>query len=91
MDDWVILTVEKDGCGVERSEVTGSTPVSSLTWVIEDNTGTSVLERNAEGEFKYRYFQAGQYTVYLNAWYGDRYHQISNEVTINCGPGQDSE
>ncbi len=86
LDAKVILTVDKDGCGVERSEVLGSTPVSSLTWVIVDGAGYSILERNAEEEYKYRYYQPGQYTVYINAWYDGRYHQISNEVTITCSP-----
>lgn len=86
LDARVILSVDEDGCGVKRSELMGSIPVSSLTWVVKDSAGYSVLERNAEGEFQYRYYQTGQYTVSINAWYDGHYHQISNEVTITCTP-----
>ena len=80
----VDLKVDQDGCGVIRSEVQGNDPVQSLTWVIKDRDGYSVLERNAENEFKYRYFDSGQYKVFINAWFNGAYHQISNEVEINC-------
>jgi len=83
-DARAVLTIAADGCGVTRTEVEGSTPVRSLTWVISDAEGFSVLERNAEGEYNYRYFRGGQYRVLLKAWYSDRYFPVSNEVEINC-------
>ncbi len=84
VDARVELKVAADGCGVERGEVTGSTPVSSLTWVIVDEDGYTVLERNAEGENRYRYFTGGHYRVHVAAWYLDRYISISDEVKIDC-------
>jgi len=83
-DARVTLKVAADACGVERGEVTGSTPVSGLTWVIVDGDGYTVLERNAEGETKYRYFTGGHYRVHVAAWYLDRYVPISDEVEIDC-------
>lgn len=80
----VKLTVAADGCGVERGEVSGSSEVTNLTWVVVDDEGYSVLERNAAGEYQYRYFQGGHYTVHVNAWYAGQYHPISNEVSIDC-------
>jgi len=78
------LKVAADGCGVERSDVSGRTPVTGLTWVILDEDGYPVLERNAEGEYQYRYFTGGHYRVHLKAWYLDGYIQVSNEVEIDC-------
>jgi hypothetical protein len=78
------LTVDADGCGVIRTEITGTTPVTLPSWVVTDSEGYVVLDRNAEGEYKYRYFSGGKYTVHLNAWYDGAYHQISNQVAINC-------
>ncbi|HEX2981018.1 MAG TPA: hypothetical protein VHO48_12190 [Anaerolineaceae bacterium] len=78
------LNVEADGCGISRGEVTGSTPVSSLTWVITDADGNAVLERKADGEYRYRYFAGGEYWVHLKAWYDGRYWPVSAEVTIRC-------
>ena len=83
-DARVELSVSADGCGVERSAVTGSSAVDSLTWVIRDTEGYTVLERNAENEFKYRYFGSGSYTISINAWFDGQYHQISDEVRIDC-------
>ena len=83
-DARVELKVAADGCGVERGEVSGSMPVSSLTWVIVDRDGYTVLERNAENETKYRYFTGGHYRVHVAAWYIDRYISISDEVEIDC-------
>lgn len=83
-DARVVLTVAPDGCGVERSEVTGSSQIDNLTWVVRDVAGYSVLERFAEGETKYRYFVGGSYTVSIKAWYEGSYHTISNEVNIDC-------
>lgn len=78
------LRVDNDGCGVIRSDVQGDTEVSSLTWVIQDEDGYSVLERNAENEYRYRYFVSGTYTVHIKAWHAGAYHQISEQVTIDC-------
>ncbi len=83
-DVFIELIVDQDGCGVIRGDLQGNTPVSSLTWVILDQDGYSVLERNAENEFQNRYFLSGTYTVHINAWYEGTYHQISDEVTILC-------
>jgi len=83
-DARVELKVAADGCGVRRGEVSGSTTVSSLTWVIVDHDGYTVLERNAEGEYQYRYFTGGHYRVHVAAWYIDRYIPISDEVEIDC-------
>ena len=83
-DAMVALSVDKDGCGVIRGEVQGDDRVKSLTWVIKDKDGYSVLERNAENEYKFRYYVGGSYTVFINAWFDGAYHQISNEVEINC-------
>ena len=78
------LRVDNDGCGVIRGDIQGDTEVSSLTWVIQDLDGYSVLERNAENEYQYRYYVSGAYTVHIKAWYSGAYHQISDQVTINC-------
>ena len=76
------LTVHSDGCGVIRTEFE-ETPLN-LTWSVKDPDGFQVLGRNAEGETRYRYFQGGTYTVVLEAWNGDFYAPVSNEVTITC-------
>lgn len=83
-DAVVQLIVGKDGCEVERTDPAGSTAVTSLTWVVIDPDGNTVLERNAEDEYRYRYYRGGQYRVHVKAWYGGRYHKISDEVTIQC-------
>jgi len=83
-DVTIELRVDNDGCGVIRGDVQGDIEVSSLTWVIQDEDGYSVLERNAENEYQYRYFVSGIYTVYIKAWYAGAYHQISDQVTIDC-------
>jgi hypothetical protein len=83
-DALVQLAVAGDGCGVERSEVSGASPVQSLTWVVTDANGYVVLERNAEGEHQYRYYGDGQYRVHIKAWHSGQYHPISNEVLIDC-------
>jgi hypothetical protein len=74
------LEVHSDGCGVFRSGEIGD----DLTWVVKDQDGFQVLGRNAAGETQYRYFQPGTYTVTLEAWGGDHYVAVSNEVTITC-------
>ena len=83
-DSFVKISVDEDGCGVLREEIQGSSSVSSLTWVITDMDGYSVLERNAEHEYQYRYFLSGTYTVHIKAWFNGAYHIISDEVIINC-------
>jgi hypothetical protein len=83
-DAFVEISVGKDGCGVVRGEVQGSSEINSLTWVITDMDGFSVLERNAENEYQYRYFEHGSYKVHLKTWFNGSYHQISDEVTIIC-------
>ena len=76
------LTVHSDGCGVIRTEFE-ETP-HNLTWSVKDPDGFQVLGRNAEGETRYRYFEGGTYTVVLEAWNGDFYAPVSNEVIITC-------
>ncbi|MBW6473520.1 MAG: hypothetical protein K0B14_10375 [Anaerolineaceae bacterium] len=83
-DVTIKLRVDNDGCGVIRGEIQGDTEVSSLTWVIQDEDGYSVLERNAENEYQYSYFVSGTYTVHIKAWYAGAYHPISDLVTIDC-------
>jgi hypothetical protein len=83
-DVTIELSVDNDGCGVIRGDVQGNSEVSSLTWVIKDLDGYSVLERNAENEYQYRYFVSGTYTVHIQAWYEGAYHPISDQVTIHC-------
>ncbi len=83
-DVTIELKVDNDGCGVIRGDVRRDIELRSITWVIKDEDGYSVLERNAENEFKYRYFLSGTYMVYIKAWYAGAYHQISEEVTIHC-------
>lgn len=83
-DASVQITVASDGCAVERGDVVGESQVRNLTWVINDEQGFTVLERIAEDEYMYRYFQGGHFTVHLKAWYNGQYHAISNEVSIDC-------
>lgn len=83
-DAYVSLTVLSDGCAVERSEVKGTDAVRMVTWVVADQDGISVLERNAENEFRYRYFSGGEYTVTVKAWFEGAYWPISDTVTIAC-------
>ncbi|MFO7698457.1 MAG: hypothetical protein R6X16_15060 [Anaerolineae bacterium] len=83
-DATVSLNVLSDGCAVERGEVQGTDDVRMLTWVIADELGVSVLERNAENEFRYRYYAGGDYTVTIKAWYDGAYWPISDTVAITC-------
>jgi hypothetical protein len=76
------LTVHDDGCGVVRTEA--DPEPDGLTWSVYDEDGFSVLGRNALGETRYRYFTPGTYTMVLEAWGGDSYVPVSNEVTITC-------
>ena len=68
------------GCADARTEG----DADGLTWSVVDDLGVQVLGRNALGETAYRYLQAGTCTVVLEAWAGDRYAPVSNEVTITC-------
>lgn len=81
---WIDLQVAFDGCHVQRSELPGDSEVSMLTWVIRDLDGTVLLERNAEGELIYRYFQSGAYRVHVKGWYAGQYHTLSDAVLIEC-------
>jgi hypothetical protein len=83
----VELRLGDDGCHVVRGEVQGSTPVRSLTWVIKDMDGYTLLERNAAGEYDTKFFRGGQYKAYVSAWYGGQYHPISDEIVVDCPPG----
>ena len=80
----ITITVAKDGCHVDRTELVGSSPVDSLTWVVTDMDGYVLLERNAEGEYKYGYYRGGSFRIHMKGWYEGRYHQISNEVIVEC-------
>lgn len=83
-DAHVELRVAHDGCTVKRGEVSGKTPVTSLTWAITNPEGHLVLDRAAEGEYEYKYFGAGKYSVQIKAWYNGAYHPISDPVEIDC-------
>jgi len=83
-DAFVDISINPDDCVVSRGEVQGSSEVTSLTWVITDKNGYAVLERNAENEFQYRYFQSGTFYVHIKAWFNGAYHQISDQVVIQC-------
>ena len=69
---------------VIRSEVDGPMPVIGLQWVIQDEMGDEVLGRNAEGEYRCRYYRSGAYPVVLEAFDGTKYVEISNRVAIVC-------
>jgi len=86
-DGWVKLELGEDGCHAFRGEVEGSNPGSSLTWVIKDLEGYTLLERNARGEYDTKFFRGGQYQVYLKAWHNGQYHQISEEIVVDCPQG----
>jgi len=77
------LEVAEDGCGVIRSDFPSGEP-NGLQWSITDTDGFAVLERNAAGEDRYRYFQPGRYEVVLEAFGEDTYEEISNPVSIEC-------
>jgi len=78
------LRVLEDGCTVERSEVTGPDAVRAVMWVVADASGNVLLERGADGEFRYRYYRPGTYTVTLKAYFGGRYWTVSDPVAITC-------
>ena len=80
----ITITVSKNGCHVDRTELVGSSPVDSLTWVVSDMDGYVLLERNAEGEYNYGHYQVGNFRIHMKGWYKGRYHKISNEVVVNC-------
>lgn len=77
------LTVHTDGCGLIREDVDVSL-YENLTWTILDADGFQVLGRNALGETRYRYFQGGTYTAFLEAWDGEKYAPVSEEVSLTC-------
>lgn len=78
------LEVFDDGCGLIRSEPRPGVSYENLTWSIRDRAGFQVLQRNALGETRYRYFVGGAYTAVLEAWDGEKYAPVSNEVTLRC-------
>ncbi len=78
------LRVLPDGCTVERGEVQGRDAVTALTWIIQDASGATVLERDAENERTYRHFQPGDYSVTLEAWFAGAYWPVSDTVWILC-------
>lgn len=83
-DARVSITVLGDGCAVERGDVTGGDRVTQLTWVITDAMGVPVLERNAQNEYRYRYWVEGAFAVSVMAWYEGAYWTISDVVEIHC-------
>lgn len=76
------LTVAGDGCGVVRSGPADES--RSLQWTVVDAEGFEVLERDAVGETRYRYYRPGRYRVVLKAFEGGRYVRVSNAVAIRC-------
>lgn len=69
---------------VHRGELTPAGHARSLTWVIQEN-GNTVLERNAENEFSYRYYAlkpGNEYVIFLKAYYAGAYHPVSESVTF---------
>jgi len=76
------LTVYSDGCGVIRTEF--ARDPQNLSWSVKDAGGFQVLQRNAEGETRYRYFRSGHYTVTLTGFDGQKYAPASNTVSISC-------
>ncbi len=78
------LNVAPDGCTVVRSTVENEGPRSGLQWVIADESGRHLLERNALGETRYTYFVRGKYDVVLQAFHNGRYIDISPHVKIEC-------
>jgi len=77
------LVVHTDGCGLIREDV-DETRYRNLGWSISDEDGFEVLQRNALGELRYRYFQPGIFTAALTAFDGQKYVSVSDEVTITC-------
>ena len=74
------LEVHDDNCGVLRSGQLGD----NVSWVFKDPDGFVVLERRASSELRYRFFGTGTFTAVLTAWGGNRYYDVSNEVTVRC-------
>ena len=77
------LRVADDGCGVIRTDF-GGDPPDGLQWAVTDEEGFQVLGRNALGETRFRYYQAGDYRVVLEAFDGEKYVTVSNRVEIQC-------
>lgn len=68
---------------ITRSGVIGE----RLAWVVVQN-GTIVLERNAENELSYTYYDnrvGNEYFVYLHKWGGTHYVRVSNIVGYRFG------
>ena len=78
------LSVGSDGCTVYRTEVVGSSEVKNLGWVITNEEGEVVLDRNAENEFQYSHYNPGIYNVVLTAYFNGKYVEVSNKVKIDC-------
>lgn len=57
---------------------------SPTTWCCRSSTRFEVLQRNAAGETRYRYYRPGSYEVVLQAFDGERYADVSNRVSITC-------
>lgn len=78
------LRVFEDGCGVIRSVPPAGTTYQTLSWSVLDKGGFQVLQRLAEGETRYRFFQPGRYDVVLVAFHDGAYRSVSNRVSISC-------
>lgn len=69
---------------LHRSSLQNGGDARMLTWVIQVN-GQTVLERNAEGETQYRFYNLASgntVTAYLKAFVNGRYHTVSNVVSF---------
>jgi len=80
----VELEVHADGCGVVRNSTPEIERLRNLGWSVLDADGFEVLQRNAVGETRYRFYQPGSYTVEMTAWDGEKYAAVSNRVDIDC-------
>ncbi len=78
----VAIELAPDGCGVVRPDIQPAP--HGLGWSVKDAGGFEVLQRNALGETRYRYFQSGTFTIELVAWDGEKYAPMSNQLTIRC-------
>jgi hypothetical protein len=76
------LRLAPDGCGVIRT--TRQPEPRNLGWSVRDPQGFEVLQRNAHGEDRYRFYQPGRYTVVLTAFDGQGYAPVSNRVSVAC-------
>lgn len=78
---YVEIWMDKDYAISRSSEENGQ---GSLSWVIVYN-GEVVLQRNAEGEMSYTYFQTekGAYAVYMTDFVDGQYRVISNVISYH--------